>query len=83
MKRYRPEHMRLLNDKRWKETKAIVWQRAKGLCEWCLRDGYVRAGKDCHHLVPFESGRTLSEMERLCYDPSNCALLYKQLYRFW
>ena len=73
--RYRPEHMRMLNDKRWLQTKRVVWQRAKGLCEWCKRDGYITAGKDCHHIVPFESAKTQAEMERLCYDPNNCVLL--------
>ena len=73
--RYRPEHMRMLNDKRWMQTKRIVWARAEGLCEWCKREGYISAGKDCHHLVPFESAKTTVEMERLCYDPSNCVLL--------
>ena len=29
----------MLNDKRWAATKAIVDARAKGLCEWCIRDG--------------------------------------------
>ena len=75
--------MRMLNDRRWRETKAIVWKRAGGLCEWCIRegqeagipDGYIRAGVDCHHLIPFESAKTEAEMERLCYDPNNCVLL--------
>lgn len=58
----------LLNSKRWQETKAAVWQRAKGLCEECARQGYVRAGKDCHHIVPVETGKTIQEMERLCFD---------------
>ena len=73
--RYRPEHMRMLNDKRWKETKRIVWQRAQGLCEWCKRDGYIVPGVDCHHIIPFESAKTQAEMESLCYDPNNCVLL--------
>ena len=67
--------MRMLNDKRWKETKRIVWQRAQGLCEWCKRDGYIVPGVDCHHIIPFESAKTQAEMERLCYDPNNCVLL--------
>ena len=29
----------MLNDKRWAQVKAIVDARAKGLCEWCVRDG--------------------------------------------
>ena len=89
--RYRPEHMKMLNDKRWAATKAIVDARAKGLCEWCVRDGkeygrkignerlartgWRRKGIDHHHLIPFESAKTQAEMERLCYDPNNCVLL--------
>ena len=73
--RYRPEHMRMLNDRRWVETKRIVWQRAGGLCEWCKRDGYITAGRDCHHIVPFESAKTQAEMERLCYDADHNVVL--------
>ena len=81
----------MLNDKRWLQTKIVVWQRAEGLCEWCKRDGqeygrkigdeelartgWIRDGVDCHHIVPFESAKTQAEMERLCYDPNNCVLL--------
>ena len=81
----------MLNDKRWAETKHIVKTRARGLCEWCIRDGkeygrktgnaalartgWLKPGVDCHHLVPFESARTQAEMERLCYNPANCVLL--------
>ena len=83
--------MKMLNDKRWLQTKRIVWERAQGLCEWCkrdgqeygrkigdadlARDGYIVAGVDCHHIIPFESAKTHAEMERLCYDVNNIALL--------
>lgn len=73
--RYRPEHMRMLNDKRWLETKRVVWDRAQGLCEWCKRDGYIVAGVDCHHIIPFESAKTQAEMERLCYDADHNVVL--------
>ena len=73
--RYRPEHQRMLNDRRWQATRRVVWERAGGLCEWCMREGYIVAGKDCHHIIPFESAKTQAEMERLCYDPNNCVLL--------
>ena len=65
----------MLNDRRWLDTKRVVWHRAGALCEWCKRDGYITAGKDCHHIVPFESAKTEVEMTRLCYDPNNCVLL--------
>ena len=83
--------MKMLNDKRWLETKRVVWKRAGGLCEWCRRDGqeygrkignaklaqtgWIIPGVDCHHIIPFESAKTQAEMERLCYDPNNCVLL--------
>lgn len=69
-------YQRLLNSPRWREVKTIVWRRANGLCERCIRegkaagvpDGYITPGVDCHHIIPVESGKTLAEMERLCYD---------------
>ena len=89
--------MRMLNDRRWAETKAIVDARAKGLCEWCVRDGreygrktgnerlarkgWLREGKDHHHLIPFESAHTTQEAERLCYDPNNVVLLCVEHHR--
>jgi hypothetical protein len=87
----------MLNDKRWAQTKAIVDERAKGLCEWCRRDGqaegrrtgnarlartgWLREGIDHHHLIPFESARTTQEAERLCYDPNNVVLLCVEHHR--
>lgn len=64
-------YQKLLNDRRWSETKSIVWRRAGGLCERCKEEGYITPGVDCHHIVPVESGKTLMEMERLCYDYVN------------
>ena len=68
-------YQRLLNSKRWKEVKRIVWQRTNGLCEECLKQGIVRAGVDCHHIVPVETATTPQEMERLCFDVNNVRLL--------
>ena len=70
------DYQRLLNSPRWREVKTLVWRRANGLCERCIRegkaagvpDGYITPGVDCHHIVPVESGKTLAEMQRLCYD---------------
>lgn len=41
------------------------------LCEMCQRAGYVRAAVDIHHIRPVESARSIEEMERLCFNPSN------------
>lgn len=69
------DYQRLLNDKRWMETKRLVWQRAKGLCERCLAEGIITQGVDCHHIHPVESAKSPQEMERLCYDSNNIQLL--------
>jgi len=76
-------YQRLLNSPRWREVKTQVWRRANGLCERCIREGkeagvpngYITPGVDCHHIKPVESGRTVMEMEQLCYNPSNIELL--------
>ena len=69
------DYQRLLNSRRWWEVKRMVWQRANGLCEDCLKQGIVRAGVDCHHIVPVETATTPQEMERLCFDVNNVRLL--------
>ena len=68
-------YQRLLNSKRWQEVKRIVWQRTNGLCVECMKHGIVRAGVDCHHIVPVETATTPQEMERLCFDVNNVRLL--------
>ena len=70
-----PRYQRLLNSKRWMEVKRVVWRRANGLCERCKAEGFIRAGVDCHHVIPVESAKTEIEMERLAYNPDNCRLL--------
>lgn len=75
-------YQKLLNSRKWGEVKRMVWQRAGGLCERCKREGiaergvpYITPGVDCHHIKPVESGRTVMEMEQLCYNPANIELL--------
>lgn len=74
-----PRYQKLLNDKRWQMVKAIVWKRANGCCEMCMREGIVTGSLtkqlDCHHIRPVEQAKTVQEMERLAYDPNNCQLL--------
>ena len=79
-----PRYQKLLNSKRWQEVKRQVFRRTNGLCERCreegiaagiLPDGYIKAGVDCHHIIPVESGRTEQEMEKLAYSLDNIRLL--------
>ena len=69
------DYQRLLNAPQWAKVKATVRARAGGLCERCKAEGYITPGVDCHHIVPVESGKTLTEMQRLCYDTHNIQLL--------
>ncbi len=84
-KRFRPEHDKMFNDKRWPAIKAFVWQRDGGLCRICKREGiengvdggYIKSGFACHHVIPFESAKTQAEMERLFFDVNNIILVCK------
>ena len=65
----------LLNSKRWREVKRIVWQRAVGLCEDCKAEGFITPGVDCHHIKPVESAHSEEEMRLLAFNPNNIRLL--------
>ena len=85
-KRFRPEHDKMFNDKRWPGIKAFVWERDGARCQICKRegiengvdDGYIVSGFACHHIIPFESAKTKAEMERLFFDVNNIILVCKE-----
>lgn len=71
-------YQRLLNDKRWKLLRAAVFRRTNGLCEMCLKEGYITPGVDVHHIRPVEQAKTVEGpdgMRARCYDPNNVMLL--------
>lgn len=73
--RRRPEHQTLYNSKEWQEIKRYTFVRTNGLCERCRDEGFITAGVDCHHIVPWETGRTMEEVKRLFFDRNNVRLL--------
>ena len=89
--RRRPEHQALYNSKEWHELKRFTFQRTGGLCERCREEGrehgrkigdaelaetgWITPGVDCHHIVPWETGRTMEEVKRLFFDRNNIRLL--------
>ena len=73
--RRRPEHQALYNSKQWHQLKADTIRRAEGLCERCKAEGFITPGVDCHHIVPWETGRTMEEVKRLFFNPNNLRLL--------
>ena len=73
-----PRYQRLLNDKQWKLLRAAVFRRTNGLCEMCLKEGYITPGVDVHHIRPVEQAKTVEGpdgMRARCYDPNNVMLL--------
>ena len=73
-----PRYQKLLNDKRWKLLRAAVFRRTNGLCELCLKEGFITPGVDVHHIRPVEQAKTVEGpdgMRARCYDPNNVMLL--------
>ena len=71
-------YQRLLNDKQWKLLRAAVFRRTNGLCEMCLKEGFITPGVDVHHIHPVEQAKTVEGpdgMRARCYDPNNVMLL--------
>lgn len=67
-------YTKMLQSKRWRELRGLKLA-ANMLCERCLALGYERSAVVVHHRVPVESGRTLREMEDLCFRWSNLVAL--------
>ena len=58
--------------------RAQVFRRTNGLCEMCLKEGFITPGVDVHHIRPVEQAKTVEGpdgMRARCYDPNNCQLL--------
>ena len=71
-------YQKLLNSKQWKLLRAAVFRRTNGLCEMCLKEGFITPGVDVHHIRPVEQAKTVEGpdgMRARCYDPNNCQLL--------
>lgn len=71
-------YQRLLNDKQWKLLRAAVFRRTLGLCEMCLKEGFITPGVDVHHIRPVEQATSMEGhdgMRARCYDPNNVMLL--------
>ena len=89
--RRRPEHQALFNSREWQEIKRYTFHRTGGLCERCIEEGkehgrkigdeklanegWIWPGVDCHHIIPWETGRTMDEVKRLFFDRNNIRLL--------
>lgn len=54
----------------WGKLRAYVLNRDKGLCQPCLRDGRVTAGREVDHIVNKQRGGTddSSNLQCICRD---------------
>jgi len=54
--------------RRWRQLREQVKQRDKGLCQQCLKEGKIKTGGFCDHIVPKSEGGTdaLSNLQMLC-----------------
>ena len=71
-------YQKLLNSKQWKLLRAAVFRRTNGLCEMCLKEGFITPGVDVHHIRPVEQAKTVEGPDGMrvrCYDPNNVMLL--------
>ena len=71
-------YQKLLNSPRWKLLRAAVFRRTNGLCEMCMKEGFITPGVDVHHIRPVEQAKTVEGpdgMRARCYDPNNVMLL--------
>jgi len=60
----------IYQDPRWKRLRAAKF-RENPLCEKCEAKGMVVMAKEVHHKIPFQTGRTPEEVERLAFDWDN------------
>lgn len=57
------------NSAKWKRVRHAIMKRDKGLCQECMRNGRVRVGTDCDHIIPLARGGDMyrySNLEMLC-----------------
>lgn len=54
----------------WQETRKRIIRRDKGLCQSCLQQGRVKAGKQVDHKIPLHKDGTNEDKNLwlLCFD---------------
>ncbi len=81
MFRHRAYYTKLINSRRWRETRRMVMLRDRGLCVDCAAEGRATVAVEVHHVRPVEWEHTSSAMERLMFDPSNLVCLCHACHR--
>lgn len=57
-------------DYKWQKLREAVKQRDKGLCQFCLKKGIVKAGNHCDHITSKSQGGTdsITNLQMLCHQ---------------
>ena len=59
----------------WEKVRALVYKRDSGLCQACLREDRVTAGKEVDHIVPKAEAARRGWTQAQTDDPGNLELL--------
>ena len=66
----------LYNTKKWQRMRKYVWQRDKGLCQRCLKNGIIKQGEAVHHIVAITPDNVYDE--NISLNPDNLVTLCRE-----
>lgn len=64
------DYKRMIHTARWLRLRRAALSQHP-LCVRCEKEGFITAAKEVHHRVPVETATTVTEKERLMFDPMN------------
>lgn len=74
---YKKKYAAFYNSVEWRALRNLKFAEANGLCEFCIKNGKITAGKEIHHLEPIDKswGRRydINNLACLCSDCHNKA----------
>lgn len=68
----------IYNSREWQELRVRKIQAAQGLCEVCMKQGYVTSAKIVHHIHPIEDSHSMQEMRHWAFMWDNLLLVCQQ-----
>lgn len=74
------QYKKLINSIQWRKKRAQKISM-NPICEECVKDDKTTLATEVHHIVPVESGRSLAEMERLCFSYMNLQSLCRKCHQ--
>ena len=65
---------KIYNSSKWKKLRDSYFMYHP-LCEMCLKQGETTPTDEIHHIRPIRTGKDITEMRSLAYDPCNLMAL--------